>query len=113
MRNYEEILATKIDQKLKSVVCNKCGKTSEVTWNEHDHEYWGHEDMHHVDVTFEEEDNKYRSKCWLFDLCDECLVGFVKTFKHAPDWFRGNYGHSTQRIFEEWVSNGCKSYDRF
>lgn len=97
MRNTEYTPVTKNIEVVQSVTCNKCGKT--FTPDEED-EFL---DIHKVDVRFEGERNRYHSKCWWFDLCDTCLIDFVKTFKHAPDWFNGSIGEGAQKEFEKWI----------
>jgi hypothetical protein len=105
MKNKITVEDTREYEVIKSIVCNKCGKTHEA---DEDNEYLH---IHKVDVNFDGERNYYRSRCWMLDLCDDCLVGFVKTFKHTPDWFHG--WENNQQEFDKWVDGGCKPYDRF
>ncbi|WP_284035571.1 hypothetical protein [Neobacillus sp. 114] len=77
MKDYDEIQVTK--KVLKSITCNKCGKSKKIT-------DFGFEqdEFHSFNLTFGYE-SMYDEQRWKFDICESCLVDFVKTFKHAPN----------------------------
>ncbi len=76
MKQYREI---KITKKIPtSITCNKCGRTDQLT------EYGLEDELYHsFNISFSY-GSMYDEEKWKFDLCETCLVEFVKTFKHAP-----------------------------
>ena len=76
MKEYEEIQVTK--KVLKSITCNKCGKSKEIT-------DFGFEqdEFHSLNLSFGY-GSGFDEERWKFDLCESCLVDFVKTFKYSP-----------------------------
>ena len=77
MKEYKEI---KVSKKIPiAITCNKCGKTEKIT------EYGFEENKYHTfNISFEY-GSMYDDQTWKFDICETCLVDFVKTFKHSPD----------------------------
>lgn len=85
MRDYieEKIVQTKkINTK---VTCNKCGKSFKPDFGQ---------DMQKIELHFGYE-SKYDTDRWTFDLCDECILDIIKTFKHIPeecvDWINEQF----------------------
>lgn len=53
----------------------------------------------------------YDGQEWSFDLCDDCLTEFIKTFKYIPDGFMDDNcitldDNDRQTLFEEWKRTG-------
>lgn len=82
MREYtvEEKNVTLYDKVLTKAVCNRCGK--EVTNKKESP--WEVNEIHNITIDFGY-GSKFDLQTWNFDLCDECLEGFVKTFKIPPE----------------------------
>lgn len=62
--------------KIKSIICNCCGKESESELPEF-------EDFENVQINFGF-GSRYDGDSWTMDLCTPCLMNFFKTFKHKP-----------------------------
>ncbi|SMQ78358.1 hypothetical protein SAMN05444673_3385 [Bacillus sp. OV166] len=77
MKEYKEVNVSK--KIATSITCNKCGETEKIT------EYGFEEDKFHAfNISFGY-GSMYDEEKWKFDICERCLVDFVKTFKHSPD----------------------------
>lgn len=61
--------------KAEHIKCNKCGS---------DTSYTGHGLFHKIDLYFPFGSKLY-GKDWTFDLCDDCSVELVNTFKYEPE----------------------------
>jgi hypothetical protein len=100
----------------QSIVCNKCGKE---THRKFDSEYL--ED--YADDLWNTEyqsfgcsfgyGSKFDTEFWNFELCEECLVDLIKSFKYVPDGFREDRSYyiikdeeEHQKIFERWKETG-------
>jgi hypothetical protein len=111
----------------RSATCNKCGKTYKQNHDSDD--YMGHYDglwdgeIHNFGASFGYA-SSYDEESWDFDLCEDCLVDFIKTFKHVPDGFREERSYiiikdreEHQKIFDNWKETGewedlkYKTYD--
>jgi len=76
MKEYKEIKVTK--KIPAAITCNKCGKTVALT------EYGLEEnEFHSFNIVFPY-GSMFDEERWKFDLCETCLVDFVRTFKHSP-----------------------------
>ena len=84
----------------KSVTCNKCGKTIEPTYAN---------DMVSIYTDFGYESN-FDGEKWSFDICDDCLLEIIKTFKHVPDGFFDDNSELSeeihQKVFDDWKETG-------
>jgi hypothetical protein len=93
MREYEEIEETIKKEIPVSVTCNKCGN-SKVLDGEEDYErQWKLEKFQSFFLSFGY-GSKFDMEDWEFDLCEKCLVDFIRTFKHLPDGYDENYTNS-------------------
>ena len=83
MRDFQEIKVTGFLP--SKVTCNKCGTSKELTGDEYEREWQSNkfQSMHNSFGYGSSFDNEI----WRYDLCEECLVEIVKTFKHLPDGF--------------------------
>jgi hypothetical protein len=83
MKKYEQITVQELKRLPKKITCNKCGKTEALVGTEIEREIQMNK-FHTIRLAFgygsnlEMEDIK-------FDLCESCLLEFVKSFKHAPE----------------------------
>lgn len=72
----------KIEQEvevIEMICCNKCGKKYEnKNWVGNLHEF-------HID--FATYFSKFNADKWNFDLCEDCIVDIVRTFKFTPEGF--------------------------
>lgn len=81
MKNYET--QTIIKEVVGSITCNKCGRTERVIGEKADRSYISNL-FHSFDALFDYGSSHDEEK-WSFDLCEDCLLDFVKSFKHAPN----------------------------
>lgn len=83
MRDYNQYYEKVLNTKLKNVSCNKCGKVHEMNgdpWNDEIDSQLFHE----LTVSFGYP-SKFDCETWSFDLCEDCIVEFVESFKIKPD----------------------------
>lgn len=78
MRKMKEI--TKVVHEDKAIICNKCGKEVDLE-NADDFE----ENLFHPFKVSFGYGSKFDLETWYFDLCEDCLLEFVETFKIKPD----------------------------
>lgn len=78
MRRMKE--STQIVYELQGIACNKCGKEVDL---EEDNGLEANL-FHSFNVLFGYE-SEYDYETWSFDLCEECLLEFIETFKIKPD----------------------------
>ena len=75
MKTYKEVNTIKLQVDI--TICNKCGKHIQHTLEE----CW---------VRFEDFSimwgygSKNDMETWEFDLCEDCILEFISTFKHIP-----------------------------
>ncbi|TPF18077.1 hypothetical protein [Priestia megaterium] len=102
----EEIEVTRKESitKEKIVMCNKCGCESKGV----DRDNFYDSQFQNIDCSFGY-GSDYDMEAWNFDLCEECLVEFIKTFKHVPDGFKLDSHYMIikdrsehQKVFNEW-----------
>jgi hypothetical protein len=68
-----------MDTKRTKITCNRYGITKAIT------DLGFEEDQFHaVELIFGYGSN-YDTEKWEFKLCEECIVEYVKTFKHQPN----------------------------
>lgn len=71
-----------IPKSSSSIVCNNCGVTKELIG-----ESWEIEVLKNEFQSFQcsfHYGSRYDYEQWTFDICEDCLTAFVKSFKHAP-----------------------------
>lgn len=67
-----------MDNKRAIIICNRCGKTKAIT------DLGFEEDQFHaIELIFGYGSN-YDDEKWNFNLCEVCIVEYVKTFKYLP-----------------------------
>ena len=76
MKEYDEIQVTK--KVLKSITCNKCGESLEIS------DFGFEQDKFHSFKLPFGYGSGFDEQTWKFDICESCLVDFVKTFKYSP-----------------------------
>jgi hypothetical protein len=87
---------------IDSIACNKCGK--EFLQGDTCVEYENNMEFHHYQET-----GGYFSKIgdyieFKFDLCDDCLIELMTTFKIPPQFEDTNYkDEDTQTDYEKWL----------
>ncbi|MBM7598248.1 hypothetical protein JOC34_000605 [Virgibacillus halotolerans] len=96
----------------ESIACNKCGNS--IVANLRDGEGNFNQDLYHgIDLRFGYGSN-HDLEHWNFDLCEDCLVEFVKTFKHVPSGFYLDTSYLNvedeseehQKLFDHWKKTG-------
>jgi len=68
--------------KIKSVVCNRCGK--EFNLDDDDGSSFNGNLVHEFKIQFHY-GSKHDMEKWSFDLCDNCIFDFVNTFKVSQE----------------------------
>lgn len=95
------------EHKLTEICCNKCGTKSEIHY----------EGIHEADFSVNEYQtfstyfgygSRFDNERWEFDLCEDCLVELIKTFKYSPSGFgQDTYlAHDEQLMFKNWKETG-------
>jgi hypothetical protein len=83
MRKFQ-IIKEEVTKRVPSdVVCNKCGKSKELEGDDFNREF-GASKFQSINISFGY-GSAHDGDDWKFDLCEECLEEFVKTFVHMPD----------------------------
>lgn len=94
----------------ETVTCNRCGKSTISVKDEHNFDI----DLYHnVGFSFGYGSN-FDMERWSFDICEDCLVDFIKTFKHVPSGFQldpsiilvENESDEHQMLFDHWKKTG-------
>lgn len=98
MRDYVEQESVITKQVETSCYCNKCSKLSKRSEMDSSHK--------NINLEFGYE-SKHDSEIWNFDLCEECLIEFIKTFNIVPDGFYQDKTYyplekNHQKSFEIW-----------
>ncbi|GIN22535.1 hypothetical protein [Siminovitchia fordii] len=105
---YQTVTETREKEVGYIKTCNKCGKKKNV--NHEKNEEW-RDDFKEFYLDFGYE-SSFDGESWNFDLCEECLINFIKQFKHVPNGFKnGNYSfiknrEEHQKVFESWLETG-------
>lgn len=102
----KEVVKTECVILEESIICNKCGKEfirveDNYCWNA---------EIHSIQIEFGY-GSQYDLERWSFDLCEDCLTEFIKTFKYVPDGFMQLTGmypleKDHQLVFERWKETG-------
>ena len=79
MKDIEKVQEFKFSYKIKKILCDKCGKEGFIDNNGMIFPY-----MHNIEFSVGY-GSDYDGDTIQFDLCDECLTEFMKSFKHKPD----------------------------
>lgn len=96
MREYREVTYQETKRVPTSITCNKCGKSDEL-------EYGDYQDItklnnyHNFSVEFGY-GSLFDMEKWDFELCEKCLVDFVRTFKYLPNGYDKEY---VDRIYKK------------
>lgn len=98
MKNYKEEKITETKLIHVSTICNKCGNTKEP--EQVDHYIW--ETFAYDFVIPFKEGSQFEGQKWMFDICEECAIELVKTFKIVPQYFNGSISNQAQEVFDEW-----------
>ncbi|RHW34069.1 hypothetical protein D1B33_14830 [Lysinibacillus yapensis] len=85
MRKYEPVEKVVKEYQVKSVSCNKCGKTKELDRDEYKG-MWQLEEFQAFHCNFGY-GSKYDEEQWKFDLCEACLEELINTFKIKPEGY--------------------------
>ncbi|MBU5266259.1 hypothetical protein [Virgibacillus proomii] len=99
------------------ITCNKCGKTKTAVIIAEKYDFV-RDEFHEFLATFGY-GSSFDLEYWSFDLCENCLVDIVKTFKYVPKGFRIDQQYPLvkdeskehQALFDDW-KNG-KEWDEF
>ena len=99
----EEVEITRKEEvvKKRTCICNKCGKEITPTYAEdfiHFYECFGYE-------------SHFDGETWEWDVCPECLLEWIKTFKYVPEGFYRDEHcwlnpDQHQKTFEDWKLTG-------
>jgi hypothetical protein len=89
MKEYEEISIVETKEIPKSITCNRCGKHEKLTGDEYTREF--QTNLYQTFYPAFGYGSKLDMDRWTFDLCEECLIDFVRTFKHLPEGYDKTY----------------------
>ena len=81
MKIYKTKIVTREENILAITQCNKCGKEVDMMDEEN---YVEQSLLHEFKVNFGY-GSKHDSETWKFDVCDDCMIEFIQTFKIEPD----------------------------
>ncbi|RST75264.1 hypothetical protein D4T97_008400 [Siminovitchia acidinfaciens] len=82
MKDFEDITVREVKQLPQSITCNKCGKSKKITGTEHERELQS-EAFPTIKLVFGY-GSSFDEEIWNFELCENCLVKFVRSFIHPP-----------------------------
>ncbi|WP_440109968.1 hypothetical protein [Paenibacillus sp. QZ-Y1] len=102
MKNYRTETVTEEKDIHESTTCNKCGKLTK--YEQVDHYVW--ENFAYEFYVNFKEGSIYEREKWKFDLCENCVIELVKSFKFVPEWF--NFSEKSQEVFEQWKATDNK-----
>lgn len=77
------------------VSCDRCGKTVENSGKPAD--VIAIQMIHDFAIRFNY-GSEFDNDTWRFDICEDCLLDYVATFRHAPQGFREVDGET----FDDW-----------
>jgi len=109
MRYYEKVQKTMEDNELRGIQCNKCGEIFEPNYGNI---------IHEINIS-----DGYSSKFtspFKFDICEKCLIKFLKEFLLVPDNFMNDFAgvppYATdhelhQKLFNEWKKTEKWNYE--
>lgn len=92
-------------EKLTEICCNKCGRATKFE-DDSDTDYSINE-YQTINVGFGY-GSRFDMQSWSFELCEDCLVDLLKTFKYSPSGFGQDsyYAYNEQQTFEDWKETG-------
>jgi len=105
MRIIENVETIVTVQDLKGIVCNKCGDVFNL-------ENIDSCPIQQINLYFGYE-SKFDNQKWGIDLCENCLLDIIKSFKIVPDNFMSDPSYTSsfdtdavlhQDLFENWKS---------
>lgn len=93
-----------------TITCDKCGKSTVSIKDDYD---FVNDLYHNVGFSFGY-GSSYDLENWSFDICEDCLVNFIKTFKHVPSGFQldtsialvKDESDEHQKLFDHWKKTG-------
>lgn len=95
----KEVEVIKMESQIvkETKICNKCGKEITPTYSDNFINFF---------QRFGYESN-FDGETWDWDICPECLLEWIKTFKYVPDgFFQGEYNilspEQHQKVFDNW-----------
>ena len=91
MKEYEEIVVEEVKEIPKSITCNKCGKRSELSGSKHERDW--ELNLYQYFYCHFGYGSKFDMDTWEFDLCEKCLIDFIRTLKHLPDGYDEEYAN--------------------
>lgn len=104
-QKIEQVVKTIDEIVEETIACNSCGKSISQTQLgfESDH-------FHNVNLHFGYGSN-YDMEHWSFDICEDCITSYIKTFKHVPSGFQldqqfliiEDESEEHQKLFEDWL----------
>lgn len=114
MRRFEKKIEKVEVSKNTLVACNKCGKETTKEDCRWDTEY------QNIKLSFGY-GSGHDSENWNFDICEECLITYVKTFKYVPRGFKidgslilmQDESDEHQATFENWKKTGRWVWEEF
>lgn len=107
----EEIQVTKMETQIiqESRMCNKCGKEFIKDQNDNWNDFYDAE-IHGVGFSFGY-GSPFDGERWEYDVCEQCMVDYIKTFQYVPEGFKQNEYHlltpeQHQKVFDNWKETG-------
>lgn len=82
MKVFEEITVKEVKKIPKSITCNKCGKSINLSGATYERQIQA-EKFPTIKLKFGY-GSKFDDETWSFELCEECLIQFINTFKYPP-----------------------------
>lgn len=99
----KEVEVTKMERQIikETKICNKCGKEITPTYSENLINFYQHFGY----------DSHFDGEQWDWDICPDCLLEWIKTFKYVPNgFFQDEYdvlnGIQHQKAFDNWKETG-------
>ncbi|WP_042348774.1 hypothetical protein [Bacillus massiliigorillae] len=83
MKIHKSVIVKQEVELLESITCNKCGKTTVLNGDEFERQIKA-EGFQTIECEFGY-GSKYDCEKWTFDICQECLLEFTKSFKYPHE----------------------------
>lgn len=105
-----EVVKPTVETLEQTITCNRCGH--DTTFDPESHNF--EQDKYHEFYCHFGYGSSYDMEQWTFDLCEDCLVDIVKTFKYVPSGFRLDQSFAIvedeseehQKLFDHWKETG-------
>lgn len=95
MKTFEEVVVEVKEELPTSITCNKCGKSTKLQGEDYERE-WQANSYQSLYCHFGF-GSKFDTETWEFELCEKCLIEFIRTFNHLPEGYDEEYAN---RIFK-------------